>query len=241
MATDRNPLTPDSADYSNQTNRSGTMREGVTDAASRMGDSLTGRDEDLDAHRAGMGTMGTTGTMGGGANSGARYYHPMEGREHLSGLFRTRMEAETAVSQLEHLGVPRSDISVILRNEQESAEFADRTGVEHHHSKAGEGAGKGSMYGGLAGAAIGALVATATSIAIPGAGIVLAGPLAGALAGAGAGGAAGGLLGAMVGAGIPEETARTYESGLQSGGVVVVADVPASLASQARTILGTSY
>lgn len=240
MATDRNPLTPDSADYNNQTNRSGTLREGATDAASRMGDALSGRDENLHTHAGGMGAAGMGTPMGAGS-SGARYYSPVEGREHLSGLFRTRAEAEDAVMRLEHLGIPRSEISVIMRNEQEAADFAQRTGTEHHGSKAKEGLGVGSATGGTIGALVGLVVATATSIAIPGAGIVLAGPLAGALAGAGAGGLAGGALGALIGAGIPEDAARSYESGLNSGGVVVVADVPASLASQARSILGTSY
>jgi len=180
-------------------------------------------------------TAGTSGTSGFGA--GDRYYSPMEGREHLSGLFSNRADAENAVVQLEALGVPRSDISVILRNENETAEFASATGTESG-SKAGEGAGAGSVVGGTVGAVLGALAATATSVAIPGVGVLLAGPIAGALAGAGAGGLAGGLLGALVGAGIPEETARSYETGLQQGGVVVVADVPAHLAAQARGILG---
>lgn len=45
-----------------------------------------------------------------------------------------------------------------------------------------------------AGAVLGALVAAATAIAIPGLGLVVAGPIAGAIAGAGAGAATGGLL-----------------------------------------------
>lgn len=176
-------------------------------------------------------TAPTGATSSGG---GARYYTPNQGREHISGLFASRAHAENAVSQLETLGVARSDISVILRNAEETREFAHATG-----SKAGEGAGTGSVVGGAVGAILGALAATATAIAIPGAGIVLAGPIAGALAGAGAGGLTGGLLGALVGAGIPEDTARGYETGLQGGGVVVVADVPAGVAAQARAILGS--
>ena len=43
-----------------------------------------------------------------------------------------------------------------------------------------------------------AVAAAGTSLAIPGLGVVIAGPLAAALAGAGAGAATGGLLGAQV-------------------------------------------
>jgi hypothetical protein len=45
--------------------------------------------------------------------------------------------------------------------------------------------------------------------------------LAAAFAGAGVGGLAGGLVGALVGSGVPEETAKAYESGLKEGGIVV--------------------
>lgn len=233
-----NPLLPNNADNSNQVNRSGSTREGIADTASRSADVLTGPDDDTTLGRTATGTMAGTGSY----TAGSRYYTPNEGREHISGLFPDRSSAESAVNRLESLGVPRSDISVVLRNENETADFAASTGTESG-SKAGEGAGAGSVVGGTLGAILGALAATATSVAIPGVGILVAGPIAGALAGAGAGGLTGGLLGALVGAGIPEDQARSYESGLKQGGVVVVADVPSSLAAQARDILnraGTS-
>jgi hypothetical protein len=68
---------------------------------------------------------------------------------------------------------------------------------------------------------LGALLAAATSIAIPGIGLLVAGPIAGAIAGAGAGGAAGTLIGALIGAGIPEERAKVYERGIREGGIVL--------------------
>ena len=168
-----------------------------------------------------------------------RYYAPAEGREHLSGFFDSRESAQDAVNRLENLGVARSDISLVFRDDTKGrgkTVVTDSTG-----SHAGEGAGTGSLIGGTVGAILGALAATATSVVIPGVGILLAGPIAGALAGAGAGGLTGGVLGALVGAGIPEDRARTYESGIQSGGVVVVADVLAHLVPQAQGILNTAY
>ena len=88
-------------------------------------------------------------------------------------------------------------------------------------SKAAEGAGIGGGIGLGVGAALGALVAAATAIAIPGLGLVVAGPIAGAIAGAGAGGATGTLVGALIGAGIPENRAAEYERGLKEGGIVL--------------------
>ena len=84
-----------------------------------------------------------------------------------------------------------------------------------------EGAGVGSAIGGTAGAIIGAIAAIGTSVALPGLGLIIAGPLAAALAGAGAGGLTGGLVGALVGSGIPEEHAAEYEEGIKNGGIVM--------------------
>ena len=75
--------------------------------------------------------------------------------------------------------------------------------------------------GGAVGATLVGIAAAAASLAIPGLGLVIAGPLAGALAGGAAGATTGGLLGLLVGAGIPEERAKVYESDIKSGGVVL--------------------
>ena len=83
-----------------------------------------------------------------------------------------------------------------------------------------EGGLTGAAVGGTVGAIAGAL-AMAGTLAIPGVGIVLAGPLAAALAGLGAGAAAGGLVGTLIGAGIPEEHAKLYEADLKNGGILV--------------------
>ncbi|HET7281775.1 MAG TPA: hypothetical protein VFI67_05590, partial [Sphingomicrobium sp.] len=79
----------------------------------------------------------------------------------------------------------------------------------------------GGAIGGTFGAIAAAVAAVGTSIAIPGLGLVIAGPLAAAFAGAGAGGAAGGLVGALIGWGIPEERVKRYESGIKSGGILM--------------------
>jgi len=73
----------------------------------------------------------------------------------------------------------------------------------------------------LVGAIAGAIAAIGTSIAIPGLGLIIAGPLAAGLAGAGAGGIAGGIVGALIGSGIPEERAKLYESGVKKGHIIV--------------------
>ncbi len=232
MADNLNPLLPNAADNRILTN-SGLDSDEVDDLRAASSTSTPGTTS------ANWNNSSSSDSTYSASSTGNRYYAPVEGREHLSGFFDSRDDAQNAVNQLEGIGVVRSDISLVFRDENEGrgkTVVTDSTG-----SHAGEGAGTGSLIGGTVGAILGALAATATSVVIPGVGILLAGPIAGALAGAGAGGLTGGVLGALVGAGIPEETARTYESGIQRGGVVVVADVPAHLVLQARGILNSAH
>jgi hypothetical protein len=108
-----------------------------------------------------------------------------------------------------------------MSDETRKTHFGDNTPDTDLGDKAMEGAGVGSAIGGTAGAIIGAIAAIGTSVALPGLGLIIAGPLAAALAGAGAGGLTGGLVGALVGSGIPEEHAAEYEEGIKGGGIVM--------------------
>ncbi len=62
-------------------------------------------------------------------------------------------------------------------------------------TNAAEVAGVGGAIGGTLGAVVAAFAAVGTSLAIPGLGLIVAGPLAAGIAGAGAGGAAGAYSG----------------------------------------------
>ncbi len=146
-------------------------------------------------------------------------------KQHLvTGLYDSPDSAGKAYQNLTtRHGYKADDISVVMSDATRQRHFGDVTpGQEFREgSKAAEGAGIGGGIGIGVGAAIGALVAAATAIAIPGLGLIVAGPLAGAIAGAGAGGATGTLLGALIGAGIPEHRAAEYERGLKEGGILL--------------------
>jgi hypothetical protein len=137
----------------------------------------------------------------------------------VTGLFKSRVTAESAVRELSKLGYTRDDVSVMMSDATRTKEFGIEAG-----SKAAEGASVGGAVGGAVGAILAALAAVGTSIALPGLGLVIAGPIAAALAGAGAGGAAGGLIGLLVGTGIPENRAEIYERGLREGGILLGVD-----------------
>ncbi|HEX8178910.1 MAG TPA: hypothetical protein VF525_05140 [Pyrinomonadaceae bacterium] len=134
----------------------------------------------------------------------------------ITGLFKTRTAAEAAVDAIIKRGYTRDDISVLMSDATKSKEFAIESGT-----RAADGAAVGGAVGGVAGAALLAILAAGTSLALPGVGLVIAGPIVAALAGLGAGGALGGVAGALVGAGIPEHRAKVYDAGIRSGGILI--------------------
>ena len=138
----------------------------------------------------------------------------------VTGLFRDRDSAEKAYSSLSSRGYSKDDVNVMMSDETRKTHFADAPDSELG-DKAMEGAGVGSAIGGTVGAVLAAIAAIGTAVALPGIGLVVAGPIAAALAGAGAGGLTGGLVGALIGSGIPEDRAREYESGIKEGGIVM--------------------
>jgi hypothetical protein len=135
----------------------------------------------------------------------------------MTGTFHDRESAEKAYQELIRRGYKPEEVHLIMSEDTRNRYYADKREVG---SKAAEGGMTGATVGGAVGA-VAAVLATAGTLAIPGLGIVLAGPLAAALAGLGAGGAAGGIIGALIGAGIPEEKARLYKADIDKGGIVV--------------------
>lgn len=134
----------------------------------------------------------------------------------VTGLFSTRVATEAAVDVLIKRGYSRNDISVLMSDATKNKEFALQA-----RTHAADGAGIGGAVGGVVGATLAAILAVGTSIALPGIGLVIAGPIAAALAGAGAGGATGGIIGALIGVGIPEHRAKVYDAGLRGGGILL--------------------
>lgn len=143
----------------------------------------------------------------------------------VTGLFRDRDSAERAYGSVTTRGYSKDDVNLLMSDETRQKHFAD-TGTTAGKdtelgNKALEGAGTGAAIGGTVGATLAAIAAIGTTLALPGLGLLVAGPLAAALAGAGAGGATGGLIGALIGAGIPEERVKHYEEGIKQGGILM--------------------
>lgn len=152
------------------------------------------------------------------------------------GIFDTRASLERAVDELKLQGFRNSDISVLMQNDLDSAEFA-----HEKNTKAPEAAVTGASTGILGGGILGWL-AGAGALAIPGIGpFVAAGPIMGAIAGAGIGGTVGGITGGLVGLGIPEDEAQRYESFVKEGGILLSVHVDSlEWASKAVDLLESS-
>jgi len=142
----------------------------------------------------------------------------------LTGLFRDRDSAERAYQSIADRGYGREDVNVVMSDDTRKRHFSTTTADGRQTelgNKAAEGAGIGGAIGGSLGAIAAAIAAVGTTIALPGLGLVIAGPLAAAIAGAGAGAATGGIVGALIGWGIPEERVKEYDQGIREGGILM--------------------
>lgn len=156
----------------------------------------------------------------------------------ITRLFDNYSDAKNAVSDLERLGVPRDDLS-IMANKRDHGHHDGTTGIDdvNDDGDVSRGASTGAVLGG-----VGGLLAGLGLLAIPGLGpIVAAGWLASTAVGAGigaAGGAAtGGIVGALKEAGHTDEEANVYSEGVRRGGTLVSARVDDTLAMEAEAVL----
>jgi hypothetical protein len=139
----------------------------------------------------------------------------------MTGLFPDRESAERGYSALTERGYTADEVNLVMADETKKRHFVPSDTETELGTKAAEGAGVGGAIGGTLGAIAAAVAAVGTTLAIPGLGLVIAGPLAAAIAGAGAGAATGGLVGALVGWGIPEERVKRYDEGIRNGGILM--------------------
>ncbi len=140
----------------------------------------------------------------------------------VTAVFRDRMKAEEAFDYLHGLGYNSNDINVLMSDKTRLAYYPQGMGDQHPAgNKATEGMGIGGAIGTAVGATLAAVAAIGTTLALPGIGLLVAGPIVAALAGGGAGAVTGGLIGGLVGAGMTEQNAQAYDEALRGGGVAM--------------------
>jgi len=160
----------------------------------------------------------------------------------VSAVFDDRRDAEKAIDWLRSKNVPDDNISVLARNEAETAAVAQRTGAERVDKDPGSDVARGAGTGLAAGATVGALFGLAAA-AIPGVGpFITAGALAHALgvtggaaaAGAIVGGASGAIAGALSKWGLDKADAEYYAREVERGAYFVAVDLDGTLLNRAE-------
>src|SRR5215204_1313831 len=145
--------------------------------------------------------------------------------EAVTGVFKSRDDAEKAVDQLRSLGIPEKKVGVLSPG---SAPERLEAGVPVTDSEdPGMGKAMGAAVGGAMGAASGATLGlAAASLAIPGVGPIIAFGMVGAallgVVGAAAGSAVGDTVEEELGEGIPHEDVYLYEDSLRHGRSVLI-------------------
>jgi hypothetical protein len=136
----------------------------------------------------------------------------------VAGVFNNPSDAEKALNALKDAGFTPDQVSVVAKDTRETQTMVERSDMAGAETS---GVAAGAFLGGVTGGIAGWLVGIG-ALAIPGIGpIVAAGAIATTLGGAAVGAVAGGLLGALVGAGIPEDDARTYETHVSEGRILI--------------------
>lgn len=145
----------------------------------------------------------------------------------VSAVFNTEDKVEQIIGKLLNYNIARNHISLIGKNfeyKTKIAGFFTRTDVIL------DGLKNGAIFGSLFGSFLSLLTGVGV-LFIPFVGsVVAAGPLSaallGATSGAVAGGAGAGLVSALVALGMPEDKATIYQTNLQAGSFLLMAEVP---------------
>lgn len=125
--------------------------------------------------------------------------------------FPNKNAAELAFEEAVKLGYKPNEINILISEESRNQYYAQ----QEDENPPTKNLAVGGALGGAIGGTIGALVALGTNIALPGLGLVIAGPLAGA------GSVSGGLLGSLIGwtTELPEDESLGH--GLKQGAILL--------------------
>jgi hypothetical protein len=139
----------------------------------------------------------------------------------VTSLFKDSESVERAYEVVRQRDYGTADINVVMSDDTRRRYFSDDRQINVELGrKVEEGGEMGGPIGGTIGTIIPALIAVGV-VALPGLGLVLAGPVAVALAAAGVAGLTGGLIAALSDWGIPEERAKQYETSIHDGGILM--------------------
>jgi cation transport regulator ChaB len=156
----------------------------------------------------------------------------------ISAVFKEQNQVDNVLRQLLDRGMPRDHISVMGKNFQSQTRIA---GFITKRDVILGGLRQGALFGSFFGSLFGLLTGVGV-LFIPFVGsIVAAGPigavLLGAASGAIAGSAGAGLVSALVALGMPEDKAAVYQTRLQAGEFLLMAEVPSNRVEEFQNLM----
>jgi hypothetical protein len=140
------------------------------------------------------------------------------------GVYEGISQADRAVWELVHAGIPRERITVICP----SCTHQEYEGL-HKDQPSGSHTAAGAAAGGAIGALLGGLAAVIGITASGGMGLLVAGPL---IFSSGTGAVFGGFVGAMMTRGMEREVADFYDQALEKGKVLLAVEVGDDVSSE---------
>ena len=164
--------------------------------------------------------------------------------EVVTGVFKSRDDAQKAITELRALGIPDQRIGIISPGHA-STDAVEKGVPVTDTEDPGMGRAMGAAVGGAMGAAGGATLGLAVAtLAIPGIGPVIAFGMVGAalmgMVGAAAGSAVGDTVEEELGEGIPHEDVYLYEDALRDGKSVLIAYVDDDYEDRAREVVNNA-
>jgi cation transport regulator ChaB len=156
----------------------------------------------------------------------------------ISAVFKEQKQIDDVIRRLLDRGVPRDNISVMGRNFQSETRIA---GFITKRDVILGGLRTGAIFGSLFGSFLSLLTGVGV-LFIPFVGpIVAAGPISalllGAASGAIAGSAGAGLVSVLTTLGMPEDKAAIYQTRLQAGEFLLLAEIPSDRTGEFRLLL----
>ncbi|WP_017718183.1 ChaB family protein [Kamptonema formosum] len=156
----------------------------------------------------------------------------------VSATFKEEEQVDSVIRRLLDRGVPQDRISVMGKNFQSKTRIA---GFISRKDVILGGLRTGAIFGSLFGSVLSLLTGVGV-LFIPFVGpVVAAGPLGavllGAAGGALAGSAGAGLVSALVALGMPEEKATLYQTRLEAGEILVMAEITADKSGEIQLLL----
>lgn len=147
-------------------------------------------------------------------------------RRVLTGLFTDSDSAERAYQACVERGYEIGAVNVVISEKTRQRLLAEESEITTELArKKAQGGELGGPTGGRVGILVTIFAAVGAALAVPGLGLVMAGPAAVALAAAGTAGLAAGLIGALGDWGVPEERIRGYEAAVADGGILMMVEV----------------